>query len=308
MTAGSDTRRGIWMVRPPRINSMEKEMLMESKIVAELPDFLGRLGLDEPPMGVFYTDQQPAEGLTPKSGQLPTVEKERRQAIDWQAVFGNFSCALGHIWRARKKQTAAYFSAERFGCPGAAFWLGFNKPQAETIIHYVSSGVPDRMAGERYCQSPDALRRIFEFVDPRPAPHKYCVVKPLPLFTVQEAPETVVFFARPESLSGLHQLATFVTNDPEVVISAWSAACGSLVIWPVHYLARGLHKAVLGGWDPSARKFFKTDELSLSIPFDMFVAMLERYNASFLSTETWQTVGKKINRSKKAWGEGKGGA
>ncbi len=41
---------------------------------------------------------------------------------------------MGHIWRARKKQSIAYFSAEQFGCPGGAFWLGFNKPQAETIM------------------------------------------------------------------------------------------------------------------------------------------------------------------------------
>jgi uncharacterized protein (DUF169 family) len=276
---------------------------MDPKIIDELPKFLERLGLDEHPMGLFYTDEKPAEGFAPKPGDLPTVAKERANAVDWTAVFGNFSCALGHIWRARKKQTAAYFSAERFGCLGAAFWLGFNKPQVETIIHYVSSGMPGHMDGEYYCESPDALRRIFDFIDPRPAPHTYCVIKPLPLFGETETPEMVLFFARPESMCGLHQLAAFVTNDPEVVVSPWSAACGSLVIWPAHYQARGLRKAALGGWDPSARKFFKTDELSFSVPFDMFTDMLRRYDASFLGTDTWQVVLKKIARSKKAWGE-----
>lgn len=276
---------------------------MDPKIIADLTPFLERLGLQESPMGLYYTDEKPGEGFAPKPGELPTVERERQNAIDWQAVFDNFSCALGHIWRARKKRTAACFSAEQFGCPGAAFWLGFNKPQAETIIHYVSAGVPGQMEGEHYCESADELRRIFDFVDPRPALHPYCVVKPLTSFTAKETPETVLFFTRPESMSGLHQLAAFVTNDPEVVVSPWSAACGSLAIWPAHYHARGQLKAVLGGWDPSARKFFKTDELSISIPFDMFVEMLKRYEASFLGTETWQTVLKKIARSQKAWGE-----
>ncbi|MFW5989619.1 MAG: DUF169 domain-containing protein, partial [Desulfosudaceae bacterium] len=113
----------------------------------------------------------------------------------------------------------------------------------------------------------------------------------------------VVFFARPETMAGLHQLATFVTNDPEAVMSPWSAACGSLVAWPYHYLARGLNKAVVGGWDPSARKFFKTDELSLTVPLSMFEQMLNRYEESFLTTGTWATVQKKILRSKKAWNE-----
>lgn len=268
-----------------------------------LPGLLDVLGLDEEPMGLFYADARPAEGFTPKPIDLPTREKEVRNEIDWKSVFADFSCAMGHIWRARKKRAAAYFSAEQFGCPGAAFWLGFNKPQTETIIHYVSTGIPNWTAGEHYCSSPDQLRRIFAHVDPRPAPKPYCVVKPIGLFAGSEAPELVTFFARPESLCGLHQLAAYVTDDPEVVASPWSAACGSLAIWPLHYLAKGERKAVIGGWDPSARKFYKTDELSFTVPADIFGGMLERYGESFLTRETWPVVLKKIARSKKAWSE-----
>ena len=197
----------------------------------------------------------------------------------------------------RKKKTAAYFSEEQFGCAGGAFWLGFNKPQTETIINYVSSGIPNWTEVEHYCDSADALRRIFEYVDPRPAPRKFCVVKPLNLFIDTEEPELVVFFTRPESLSGLHQLAAFVTNDPEVVVSPWSAACGSLAVWPFHYLARGENKAVIGGWEPSARKFFKTDELSFTVPFQMFTEMLNRHGESFLTTKALGN-GSKKDRSK----------
>lgn len=285
------------------VESIAREDYMNAQILKSLPDFLAVLGIDEEPMGLFYTDDRPVEGFSPEPIDLPTREKEMRNEIDWQAVFGKFSCALGHIWRARKKKTAAYFSAEQFGCPGAAFWLGFNKPQTETIINYVSTGIPNWTAGERYCESPDALRKIFEFVDPRPAPKSYCVVKPLSLFQNDETPELVVLFSRPESICGLHQLAAYVTNNPEVVASPWSAACGGLAVWPLHYLAQGEIKAVIGGWDPSARKFFKTDELSFTVPFQMFGEMLDRHGESFLSTETWQLVQKKITRSKKAWSE-----
>jgi uncharacterized protein (DUF169 family) len=226
-----------------------------------------------------------------------------KNEINWQQVFSQFSCVMGHIWRARKKRGVAYFSAEQFGCPGGAFWLGFNKPQAETIIKYVSTGIPNWTEGELYCDSPDALRRIFEYVDPRPAPHKFCVVKPISKFSDVEVPELIAFFMRPESLSGLHQLAAFVTNDPEVVASPWGAGCGNVVVWPLHYLSKGQNKAVIGGWDPSARKFFKTDELSFTVPYKMFVDMIERFDESFLKTKSWATVQKKIERSKKTWGE-----
>lgn len=276
---------------------------MDNSIVDRLPAFLEVLGLEEEPMGIYYSDERPAEGFSPDPMNLPTREKETKNEIDWQDIFANFSCAVGHIWRARKKRTAAYFSADRFGCPGCAFWLGFNKPQTELIIHYVSTGIPEHMAGEHYCDSPDALRRMFEQVDPRPAPGAYCIFKPAGLFGADENPEFVSFFCRPESLCGLHQLAAYVTNDPEVVASPWSAACGGLVVWPAHYLAKKQNRAVVGGWDPSARKFFKTDELSFTVPFGMFKDMIERFDSSFLKTKTWETVGKKIARSKKAWGE-----
>jgi len=276
---------------------------MNHKALADLPQFLDRLGLNEMPMGIYYTDQEPENGYAPKPNALPTREREIKDEIDWQGVFGQFSCVLGNIWRARKKKTAAYFSAEKFGCPGGAFWLGFNKPQAETIINYVSTGIPNWTDGEMYCESPDELRRIFEYVDPRPAPKKYCVFKPIDQFQDNQNPELVSFFVRPESLCGLHQLAAFVTNEPEIVASPWGAACGNLVVWPLHYLTKGINRAVLGGWDPSARKFFKTDELSFTVPMPIFTDMLNRFEESFLKTETWTTVQKKIARSRRAWGE-----
>ena len=276
---------------------------MNPEMKTNLTRFLEILGLDEEPMGIFYTDEKPADGFSPKPMDLPTREKEKKNAINWQAVFGQFSCVIGNVWRARKKKTAAYFDAEHFGCPGGAFFLGFMKPQTELIIHYVSTGIPERMQGELYCDSPDELRRIFDFIDPRSAPKKFCVVKPLSKFSTKEVPEVVTFFARPETLCGLHQLAAFVTNDPEVVVSPWGAACTNLISWPLKYLAKGETRAVLGGWDPSARKFFKTDELTFTVPYAMFGQMLERFEQSFLTTKTWAIVQKKIARSQKTWGD-----
>lgn len=266
-----------------------------------LGEFLKILGLSEEPVGIFYTDDKPAGGSAPKEMPLPTREKEIENEIDWRATFGQFSCVMGHVLQARKLKKTAYFSAEQFGCPGCAFWLGFMKPQSETIIHYVSTGIPGQMEGEHYCDSPDALRRIQAYIDPEPASATFCVVKPLSLFTADEKPEQVVFFARPESLSGLHQLATFVTSNPEVVASPWGAACTNMITWPYRYQARGENRAVLGGWDPSARKFFGTDELTFTVPYNMFIQMYERFPESFLKTKTWTTVQKKIDRSNKAW-------
>jgi hypothetical protein len=68
-------------------------------------------------------------------------------------------------------------------------------------------------------------------------------------------------------------------------------------------LAKKQNRAVIGSWDPSARKFYKPDEHSFTVPFQMFQEMLARYNESFPTAKTWETARKKILRSKKARGE-----
>jgi len=263
-------------------------------MLKNLPTFLDILGLEDEPMGVLFSDNEPGEGFSPSKNDLPTRERERMNEIDWQGIFDGFSCATGLIQRARKKKTTAYFSKNQFGCPGGAFWMGFMKPQTEMIIHYASSGIPGSIEGEGYCESPDALRKIYNSVDPEPVPTKYLIFKPIGQFRKGETATSVIFFAKPESLSGLHQLATFVTNDPEVVASPCSAACGSLVAWPRHYAAKNKIRAVIGGWDPSARKFFKQNELSFTVPFSLFIDMLNRFDSSFLTKKDWNTVRKRI--------------
>ncbi len=269
---------------------------MDKQFNKTIHSFMDILQLKEEPLGVLFSDKKPEPGYGFKPSELPTREKELKNEINWQAIFSNFGCVMGNIKRARRKQIPAYFSNEQFGCPGGAFWLGFIKPQTETIIHYVSTGIPGKINGEFYCDSPDQMRKIFSYVDPQPIEKKYCIFKPLSQFIDSEKPELVVFFTTPESLSGLHQLATFVTGDPEVVVSPWSAGCGSLLAWPRHYLSKGLNKAVLGGWDPSARKYFKKEELFFTVPFQMFKEMINRYEESFLTKDVWNAMVKRISK------------
>lgn len=274
---------------------------MQRAILDQMAEFLEVLCLAEEPVGVHYPDVPPEPNIMAGEIEPLSVAREKKGEIDWDRVFANFSCAVGAVWRARKKKAAACISASRPGCPGASFYLGFHKPQTEAIIAYVSSGAEGRTEGERYCESPSALRRIFNYTDPAPAAGKYVVIKPLSLFGEDEEPLVVTFFTRPEPLCGLHQLATFVTNDPEVVMSPWGAGCGAFTAWPLHYQRKGLTKAVLGGWDPSARRFFPVDELLFSVPFSLFEQMLLRYRQSFLLTPTWQQVAKKAGRSQRTW-------
>jgi uncharacterized protein (DUF169 family) len=278
-------------------------MAVLADIHAEVPGFLEILGLPEEPLGMFYTSREPAEGFSPQSAVLPNVEMEARGEVDWEATWANFACVIGMIWRARKLGKPAYFDQTRFGCLGGAFYLGFLKPQLEFITHYVSTGIPNVMEGECYLDSPQAVRRFFATLDPRPAPAQFCVFKALSQFGPEENPEVVIFFARGEVICGLNQLATFVTNDFEAVMSPFGAGCSNLVAWPLKYLERGQLKAVLGGWDPSDRRFLKPDEITLAVPWEMFGRMVQRYRESFLTKKSWALVRKKIELSRKTWNE-----
>ncbi len=278
-------------------------MVPLSDIQAEVPGFLEILGLTEEPLGMFYTPVEPAEGFSPQSALLPNVDLEARGEVDWGATFANFACVVGLLWRARKLGKPAYFDQARFGCLGGAFYLGFLKPQLEFITHYVSTGIPNILEGECYLESPEVTRRFFKTIDPRPAPAQFCVFKALSQFSPEETPEVVIFFARGEVISGLNQLATFVTNDFEAVMSPFGAGCGNLVAWPLKYLERGQLKAVLGGWDPSDRKFLKPDEITFAAPWEMFARMTTRYRESFLTRPAWASVRKKIELSRKVWKE-----
>jgi uncharacterized protein (DUF169 family) len=269
----------------------------------ELRAFLEVLGLREEPLGMYYTDQEPSDGFFPKPRKLPTAEEEAKGSVDWGSVFENFSCAIGIIWRARKKGVPAYFSREHFGCLGGAFYLGFVPRQLNFIAHFVSSGIPNRFEGERYLESPEVTRTFFSAINPRLAPARFCVFKPLSQFGGEEKPELVIFFARPESMCGLHQLVTYVTNDFEAVSSPFGPGCAGIVTWPLHHLSQGKLKAVMGGWDPSDRRYVKTDELTFTVPLPLYHRMLARWRGSFLTTKTWGAVQKKIERSYKAWGE-----
>lgn len=279
-------------------------MVSDTCGVRESEEFFEVLGLNEPPLGMHYVDQEPLNGICPRPRKIPSAEDEAQGKMDWREVFEGFACVLGTISRARKRGGVAYFDRDRVGCLGGAFYLGFLERPFSFIAHYVSTGIPNHGEGERYLESPEVTRTFFRTIAPKPASGLFCVFKPLTRFEAQERPELVTFFSRPETTCGLHQLATFVTNDFEAVSSPFGPGCAGIITWPLRFLAEGKLKAVLGGWDPTERRYLKGDELTFTVPWKMFELMLARWRESFLITPTWTSVRKKIERSRKAWGEG----
>lgn len=276
-------------------------------ILEETNVFLEHLGLDQEPFGVYYDDIKPEKAYGPKPGAPISREMEEQGQVDMQAVFETFSCVIGNIWLARKKNSAAYISTQEYGCPGGVFYCSMMKPYLRFIEHYVSTGFEGSpIHGERYLPSPEAMKKFLDTVDPRKPPAKYCIFKPLSHFSDDQKPEFVIFFARPEVLSGLFTQTAFTTGDVDCVASPFGAGCTNILAWPLFYKEKGVEKAVLGGFDPSARKFMKTDELTFTVPLSLYQKMLAALPESMFNVgDTWPIVRKKVNRSAKTWGEKK---
>ena len=249
----------------------------------QLDWLLKTLGGLEEPLGVCYTDQQPTTGYGPRTGEDTKHD-----------------CLMKFIRLARTRHSSGWISKNQTGCPGSGVYAGFLLPPPDVVAQHVTTGLPGR-EGEHYLPEPASMYRFFTALNLSPPPADYCVFKPLSLFSEEEEILSVIFFVRGETLTGLVQLAYFSLDDHEAVVFPFGSGCASLLAWPFHYGKHGLDKAVVGGSDPSCRKYMGVDELSVAIPAATFRKMLAAAPESFLKGRTWTEVLKKIDKSRRVW-------
>jgi uncharacterized protein (DUF169 family) len=248
-------------------------MMMELLSEELWKQFQKTLGLKESPLGVYYTNDKP-EGVTAKEG-----------------VSG---CMIGLLHKARKKVTTVYFDKEHFGCPGGAYYMGFFESPRPNIEYFLSCGIPGEMEGERYIKTPERAREYFSKMIPRRAPATYCVFKPIEQFESGEEPEVVTFFAGPDILSGLFTLTNYALERTDAVYAPFGSGCGTILTYPLKEVGREQPRAILGLFDVSARPMVEKDILTLSMPFPVFLKLLENVSGSFLETESWKKVRQRV--------------
>ncbi len=264
---------------------MEKHTVNGPEFTQKLESFMEALGLTEEPMGIFYTDKKPVTGFTPKA-QIPLsrLPQESNGEVNW------ISCVLGKVRRARREKAAAYFDQEHYGCLGGAFFMGLKPYYEEFEPALLSTGIPDKMEGERYVDSPETGKAFYDGFKPPKATAPVLVIQPLSLFKEEEQPETVVFFPNRETMIGLNALTVFITRDPDAVRMPFGVGCCGLISWPIKFLRQGKTKSVIGGFDINCLKYLKENELTYTIPFDLFLEMLEKWPQSMVGTKTWKRI------------------
>lgn len=242
-----------------------------------LKQFKDTLGLRESPLGIYYTNDKP-EGVTPKEG-----------------IWG---CMIGLLQNARKKGKTVYFDKSHFGCPGGGYYMGFLEKARPNIEYFLSCGIPGEMEGERYIKTPELARKYFGLMKPRPAPANYCVFKPIEHFQQGNAkPEVVTFFAPPDILSGLFTLTNYALETTDAVYTPFGSGCSTILTYPLKEAGKEQPHAILGMFDVSARPMVEKDTLTISMPYSVFLKLLENVPDSFLRTESWKKVLHRMNKT-----------
>jgi hypothetical protein len=227
----------------------------------------------ELPLAFFYSE-------TP-AGATPAEPSQTQRCL---------VCDLGRV----RKGTPLAFDAASAVCGGAKRYLGFSSELRPGFEYFLSCGIAGQMEGERYKKSPELVKEIMDHAAKLPASGRYIVFKRWDNLQAEDEPLVVVFFATPDVLSGLFTLSGYEVASVESVIAPFAAGCGSIVQFPLLELAREPQRAVLGMFDVSARPCVPQHTLSFAVPLAKFTRMVADMDESFLITESWAKVQKRI--------------
>jgi len=228
----------------------------------------------ELPITFYYTDQ---EGR----GELVKAPATGHQ------------CFIGVLNKVRKGKSLC-FGMNSFGCSGGKRYLGYTRDLRPNFEYFLSCGLKGKMEGERYKKTPEIVRQLMEESPWYEAPGKYIVFKRWDKLVQEDDCEVIIFYAPPDVLSGLFTLAGFEETGRESIVAPFGAGCGSIVLYPYLEKDRDRPRAVLGMFDVSARPYVPKEILSFSLPMNKFRSMVNNMEESFLITNSWAKIRKRI--------------
>ena len=197
-------------------------------------------------------------------------------------------------WQRCERARTPVFTAGHIGCGGGKTYLGFGHHLRPGFEHFLSYGIPDKLEGERYKDSPETVKALVAATPSYTAPATYLVAKRIDKLLEGDTPQVAAFFATPDTLSGLFTLAGFEEADVHATLAPFSAGCGSLVKFPFLELAGSRQWPVLGMFDVSARPYVPANTLSFAVPWPRLERMVGNMDQSFLITPSWDLVRRRM--------------
>ena len=202
-------------------------------------------------------------------------------------------CVIGALTAVRKGNPLC-FNVDSIGCPGGKRYLGFTEGIRPNFEYFLSYGIPGKLEGERYCKSPELVKEMMKQMPDFKAPGHYIVFKRWDDLNSQDEPEVVNFFAEPDVISGLFTLFRFDETDRNTVSAPFGSGCSTIVQYPYLEKISSHPRAVIGMFDPSARPYVHQNVFTFSILMKKLMTMIDNMEESFLITDTWQNIQKRI--------------
>lgn len=224
------------------------------------------------PIAWFYADQVPQEEPADADGMRRTDR-----------------CLICNVARVREG-TPYVYDAHTPGCPGGKRYTGFAQALRPNFEYFLSCGIPGKMEGERYKQSPELVEAYLAQHPSFEAPGRYLVFKRWDTLGPDEAPQAAIIFATPDMLAGLFTLANYDLADPDGVLAPFGSGCASIVTYPLEQATTATPRCVLGMFDVSARPCVPATTLTFAAPIARFVTMVSHMDESFLTTAAWHAV------------------
>lgn len=202
-------------------------------------------------------------------------------------------CIIGALISVREGKSQR-FDVNSIGCSGGKKYCGFTDSVRDNFEYFLSYGLPDKVRGERYVKTPEMVKKIIEQSPTFKASGRFIVFKRWDKLEFLDEPEVVIFFATPDVLAGLFTLARYDETDRTAVQTPFGSGCSTVIQYPYLEKSATQPRATIGMFDPSARPFVPKDVLTLSVPMNKFIGMVNNMEESFLVTESWQKIQKRI--------------
>lgn len=230
--------------------------------------------------------------------ELPITLELRNGSCEIQKVPSpdGWRCLICQMNRARDGTTLV-FDAHSIACAGGLMYAGYSHERPPDFRYFLSYGKPGFIEGERFKQTPEIVDAWEKNIPKISSDGKNLHFTRWDKLAETDNPDVVIFFARPEVMSGLFTLANFDQNDLNGVICPMGAGCSSIILYPWLEQQKDEPKVVLGMFDPSARLCVPLDVLTIAFPMKKFEKVVEYMEESFLITKEWVKVQKKIERS-----------
>nr|MDO8088518.1 DUF169 domain-containing protein [Candidatus Sigynarchaeum springense] len=160
--------------------------------------------------------------------------------------------------------------AEGYGCPGGLWWAGFSKYPPRGLTVFLSTGGRwDCFGGrgEHLKKNPARGAHVIKFPGPvkQPAGTKYIVFQRLKEIPDRQIIEFVLFFVKPDDMAKMINLLHFNRDENLFIRSPGGSGCQAILNFPLLMKQEPEPDAVMGFWDPVARRHLPKNLLSIAV-------------------------------------------